>query len=98
MLPRWPSEDSGQQAVGHSGCVALPITAILVGTAVFIAEAAVDKQDGHKDDVEVGEKVAATTSQAVGEAAHQVTSIVEVTGHTPEARNQQLAVVLQPVG
>ena len=93
-----PLEDAREQAVRHGGRVALPVAAVLVGTPVLVPEAAVGQQDGHEDDVEVGQEVAAATGQAVRQAAHQVTRVVEVAGHAPEARDQQLAVVFLPVG
>ena len=56
------------------------------------------QQDGHVDDVEVGQEVAAAAGQAVRQAAHQVAGVVEVAGHAPEAGHQQLAVVLLLIG
>lgn len=63
----WPNalEDVGQQTVGHGCGVALPVLAVLVATAVLITNAAVHQQDGHVDDVKIGQQVLATAGQAV---------------------------------
>ena len=81
------------QPIRHSICVALPVLAVLAAAAVLVAHTAVHQQDGHVNDVEVGQNVAEATGSTVGQRAHQVTCVVEVPGHAPEAGGQELAVV-----
>lgn len=78
-------EDSRQQAVGHSGCVTFPVLAVLIAAAMLITDAAVQQQDGHVDDVEVGQQVPAPARHAVRQCAQQVAGVVKVTCSAPEA-------------
>lgn len=65
---------------------------------MLVAYAAVHQQDGHVDDVEVGQDVAEAAGGAVRQRAHQVPGVVEVASHAPEARGHELAAVGAAVG
>lgn len=60
---------------------------------MLIAHTAVDQQDGHVNDIEVRENVSKAAGGAVGQRTHQVSGVVEVPGHSPEARGHELAAV-----
>lgn len=84
---------SRYQPVRHSIGVAFPVLAILAAAPVLITNTSVDQQDGHVNNVEVWQYVAKATGSTVGQRTHQVTGVVEVTRHAPEARGQELAAV-----
>lgn len=88
---------SGQEPVGHRSSVALPVLPILAAAAVLVPNAAVGEQNGHVNDVEVRQDVLKATSQAIGQRAHQVSRVVEMTCPAPKSGGQQLAVVLGPI-
>lgn len=81
------------QSVRHSVGVAPPVCSVLAAAAVLITHTPVHQQDGHVNYVEVWEQVAKTTSSAVGQRAHQVACVVEVTCYAPEAGGHELAAV-----
>lgn len=64
---------------------------------MLVADAAMDEQDGHVDDIEIRQQVVKPTGQAVGQRSHQVSGVVHVTGQPPEAGDHELAVVLLTV-
>ena len=51
----YPLEYSRYEPVGHGICVTLPVIAIFAAAAVLISHTAVDQQDGHVYEVEVGQ-------------------------------------------
>lgn len=65
---------------------------------MFISNAAVDQENGHKRYVEIRKNMIKTTTQAVCQGAHQVSSVVKMAGHTPESWNQQFTVMFSSIG
>lgn len=58
---------------------------------MLVPDTAVQQQDGHVDDVEIGQKVPYATCYAVCQWTQQVAGVVKVTCSPPEARSEQLA-------
>lgn len=77
-------KEPGDQPVRHGVGVALPVFAVFAAAAVLVADAAVNQQNGHVDDVEVREEVSEAAGGAVGQRSHQVAGVVEVARHSPE--------------
>lgn len=75
----------------------LPVLPIFAATTVLVPNAAVGEQNGHVNNVEVRQDVLKATSQAIGQRAHQISRVVEMTCPAPKARGHQLAVVLGPI-
>lgn len=75
----------------------LPVLPIFAATTVLVPNAAVGEQNGHVNDVEVRQDVLKATSQAIGQRAHQVSCVVEMTCPAPKPGGHQLAVVLGPI-
>lgn len=93
FLPSSSLKHSRNQSVRHSVCVSLPVLAVFAAAAVLVTHTAVDQEDGHVNNIEVGQNVTKATGSTVRQRAHQVTGVVEVAGHTPEARGEELAAV-----
>lgn len=64
---------------------------------MLVPNAAVGEQNAHVNDVEVRQDVLKATSQAIGQRAHQVSRVVEMTCPAPKSGGHQLAVVLGPI-
>lgn len=60
---------------------------------MLITYTAVQQQDGHVDDVEVGQQVPVTACHTVRQRTQQVTCVVKMTCSAPETRRQQLALM-----
>lgn len=84
-MPLFSLKHPGDEPVRDSIRVPFPVLGVLAAAAVLVPDAAVDQQDGHVNDVEVGQYVSEAAGGAVRQRAHQVTRVVEVPGHAPEA-------------
>jgi hypothetical protein len=60
---------------------------------VFIAVCAVNQEDGHENEVEVGEDVVKAAGEGVGGGAEEVGCVVGVTGEAPPAGDEEVGVV-----
>lgn len=51
------------------------------------------QQNSHVDHIEVGQDVTEATGGTIGQRPHEVSGVVEVTGHAPEAGCHEFAAV-----
>jgi len=85
--------DIGDQLVRNHPHVFLPVLAVLALAASVITLDTVQQQNGHVDDVEVGQQVLGTAGHAHGQRQQQIADIVEVARQTPVAGAEQQRLV-----